>query len=72
MGEPCCHTNQDCDEGICVGAGVFTKGRCAPAPTAGTCYTDDDCRTGTCDGGSACQCGMNCPTLLGTCVSAGG
>ena len=72
MGEPCCLANEDCEDGVCLGASVFRKGRCAEAPTDGACYTTDDCASGVCSGGSACGCGANCVSTLGTCVTLSG
>jgi hypothetical protein len=69
MGEPCCLTDADCGQRICIGAGGFDKGRCVDAPSDGTCYTDDDCAGGDCVGAEVCPCGTNCPTLPGTCTT---
>ncbi len=73
MGEPCCLTDDECtDSLICVGADVFTKGRCESAPTGNECYTTEDCDVGRCVDAAVCVCGENCASRLGVCVSSSG
>jgi hypothetical protein len=70
VGEPCCHTAEDCTDGQqCVGTGVYIKGRCMAPPNSGQCYTSADCSTGRfCKGAKTCPCGTNCAVQPGSCA----
>jgi hypothetical protein len=69
-GELCCRVYEDCTDGKhCVGAYVFTKGRCLAAPSDTRCYTNGDCPTGRfCYNATICPCGTNCPSQSGFCA----
>ena len=63
----CCALDEHCGEGeLCAGQdhqGIY--GSCVPALRDGECYVDEDCERGVCEGGQACNCLINCPSILG-------